>query len=163
MDRVRRSILTVLVIGTLLLGACAPSAPTPAVEKPSPTPTAPSTLPVSPTPTPALTPTPIPTPTPTPTTELTLAIVSVTSPVGPGYNATLVAKTTPGANCGITVYYKSGPSTAQGLYPKTTDANGNVSWTRKVGTRTTPGSWKIIVTASLGGKTVSQTTYFTVQ
>lgn len=100
---------------------------------------------------------------PSSTSELTLTIVSVTSPVGPGYNATLVAKTTPGARCTITVYYKSGPSEAAGLYPKDADANGTVSWTWKVGTRTTPGSWRIVVTASLSGKTVSQTTYFTVQ
>jgi competence protein ComEC len=98
-----------------------------------------------------------------PTTGLTLKIVSVTSPVGPGYNAMLLAKTAPGATCGITVYYKSGSSTAQGLYPKTADVNGNVSWTWKVGTRTTPGSWRIVITANLGGNTVSQTTYFTVQ
>jgi hypothetical protein len=104
-----------------------------------------------------------PTTTPSPTTEPTLEIVSVTSPVSPGHNATLVAKTAPGANCDITVYYKSGPSTAQGLYPKTADNNGSVSWTWMVGTRTTPGSWRIVVTATLGGKTVSQTTYFTVQ
>ncbi len=97
------------------------------------------------------------------TSELTLTIVSVTSPVGPGYNATLIAKTAPGARCTITVYYKSGPSEAAGLYPKDADANGSVSWTWKVGTRTTPGSWRIVVTASLSGKTVSQTTYFTVQ
>ena len=108
-------------------------------------------------------PTSTPTSTPTPTTELTLEIVSVTSPVSPGANATLVAKATPGAQCDITVYYKSGPSTAQELYPKTADTSGNVSWTWKVGTRTTPGSWRIVVTASLGGKTVSQTTYFTVK
>ena len=63
MERVRGAILAVLVIGALLLGACALSAPPPAVEKPSPTPTAPGTLQVSPTPTPALTPTPTPSPT----------------------------------------------------------------------------------------------------
>ncbi len=145
----------------------------PQVTLPTLTPT--SITPPSPTATPTLTPTltstptqtptttPSPTPIPTPTTELTLEIVSVTSPVGPGHNATLVAKTAPGANSRITVYYKSGPSTAQGLYPKTADSNGSVSWTWMVGTRTTPGSWRIVVTASLGGKTVSQTTYFTVQ
>jgi competence protein ComEC len=118
------------------------------------TPTPPTTTPPTTTP---------PTTTPPTTLELTLEIISVTSPVGPGYNATLVAKATPGAECNIDVYYKSGPSTAAGLYPKTADAEGNVSWTWKVGTRTTPGSWRIVVTASLAGKTVSQTTYFTVQ
>jgi micrococcal nuclease len=105
------------------------------------------------------------TPAPPPTTpaKLTLEIVSVTSPVSPGANATLVAKTAPGAQCSITVYYKSGPSTAQGLYSKTADSSGTVSWTWKVGTRTTPGSWRIVVNASLGDQTASQSTYFTVQ
>jgi competence protein ComEC len=91
-----------------------------------------------------------------------LEIVSVTSPIGQGYTATLKAKTLPRAQCTITVYYKSGASTASGLYTKEADSQGNVSWSWKVGTRTTPGSWRIVVTASLEGKTVSQTTYFTV-
>ena len=94
--------------------------------------------------------------------NLYLVITSVTSPVRHGYNATLTAKTLPNAYCTITVYYKSGPSEAQGLYSKIADSSGNVFWTWKVGTRTTPGSWKIVVTASLSGKTVSQITYFTV-
>jgi hypothetical protein len=94
--------------------------------------------------------------------ELFLEIVYVTNPVGQGYTATLEARTVPGAYCTITVYYKSGPSSASGLYPKTADSGGNVSWSWKVGTRTTPGSWQIVVTASYGGKTVSETTYFTV-
>jgi hypothetical protein len=118
----------------------------------------PPVIPIISTPTPTPTPGPIPAP-----TELTLEIVSITSPVSPGHNATLVAKTAPGASCSIAVYYKSGPSTAQGLYPKTADNSGSVSWTWMVGTRTTPGSWRIVVTASLGGKTVSQTISFTVQ
>lgn len=44
----------------------------------------------------------------------------------------------------IAVHYKSRPSTAQGLEPKTADADGNVSWTWMVG-RERPqepgGSW----------------------
>jgi beta-lactamase superfamily II metal-dependent hydrolase len=98
-----------------------------------------------------------------PAPELSLEIISVTTPIGQGYYATLWANTEPGAYCTITVYYLSGPSEAQGLYPKYADSNGNVSWTWKVGTRTTPGTWRIVVTASSGGETVSQTTYFTVQ
>ncbi len=94
--------------------------------------------------------------------ELALEIVSVTSPIGKGYTATLRANTEPGAYCTITVYYKSGPSRASGLYGKTADSSGNVLWSWKVGTRTTPGSWRIVVTASLDGDTISQTTYFTV-
>ena len=95
--------------------------------------------------------------------ELSLQIVSVTSPVRPGASATLRAKTVPQAQCTIAVYYKTGKSTAQGLYPKQADSNGNVSWTWKVGTRTTPGSWRVVVTASFEGKSISKQTYFTVQ
>ena len=94
--------------------------------------------------------------------ELFLEIVSVTSPIGKGYTANLQAKTVPEAYCTITVYYKSGPSGASGLYGKTADGDGNVSWSWKVGTRTTPGSWRIVVTSSLDGETVSETTSFTV-
>ena len=104
----------------------------------------------------------MPEPEPEPEQDLFLEIESVTSPIGKGYTATLQANTVPGAYCNITVYYKSGPSGASGLYPKEADSEGNVSWSWKVGTRTTPGSWRIVVTGSLGGETVSQTTYFTV-
>ncbi len=100
---------------------------------------------------------------PPPIDELSLKIVSVTSPVSPGAYAKLEARAPPGSQCTITVYYKSGPSKAQGLYPKQADSNGDVSWTWKVGTRTTPGSWKIVVTVTHSGKTVSQETYFTVR
>jgi hypothetical protein len=98
-----------------------------------------------------------------PAPALSLKIVSVTSPVSPGANATLVAQTVPGANCDIDVYYKSGASTAQGLYAKTADSSGRVSWTWKVGTRTTSGNWQIVVKASYGGKTITQSTSFTVR
>ena len=91
--------------------------------------------------------TPILIPTKTPTLQVFggLEIVSVTSPVSKGSYATLTARTSPGASCTITVYYKSGASTAIGLEPKTADASGMVSWTWKVGARTTSGTWRIVV------------------
>ncbi len=116
-------------------------------------------------PTSTLTPVPVATPLPViaSTSEaLSLEVISVTSPVAPGGNATLVAKTAPGASCTITVYYKSGPSSASGLTTKTADANGNVSWTWKVGTSTTPGNWRISTTASKDGQSVTKETTFTV-
>ena len=100
---------------------------------------------------------------PTGSTGMSLQILSVTSPVSRGGSATLSAQTVPGAQCTISVNYQSGPSQAQGLEPKTADSSGNVSWTWKVGTNTATGSWPITVTASLGGKTASQTTHFAVQ
>ena len=101
--------------------------------------------------------------TPPPIHNLSPEIVSVTSPVSPGAYATLQARAPPGAQCSIVVYHKSGPSTAQGLYNKQADMNGDVSWTWKVGTRTTPGSWRVVVIATYEGKTTSQETYFTVR
>jgi hypothetical protein len=60
------------------------------------------------------------------------------------------------------VYYKT-KSTAAGLGPKTADASGDVSWTWKVGASTTPGTWRIVVTASKEGKKVTVETTFEVQ
>jgi len=97
-----------------------------------------------------------------PEAKLFLNIVPVTDSIGRGQVATLEAETFPGAECNITVYYKSGHGEASGLYSKKADNHGNVSWSWKVGTRTTPGVYRIVVTAYLDGKTVSQTTYFTV-
>jgi hypothetical protein len=76
--------------------------------------------------------------------------VSVTSPINHGAYATLVAAVSPAKRCSITVYYKSGPSTAQGLYSKR-PSGGRVSWTWKVGTRTTPGRWPITISCGSAG------------
>ncbi len=70
-----------------------------------------------------------------------------------GATATVAARTAPGAQCSIVVRYKSGPSKAQGLGPKIADANGNVSWSWKVGTNTTPGAWPVTITC--GGSSAS--------
>jgi len=93
---------------------------------------------------------PTATPSPPPTCTLTVTIVSVTSPISRGSNATVSAKTAPGALADITVIYASGEvSQAKGLGPMTADAQGNVSWTWLVGGNTTPGPATIFVTASL--------------
>ena len=76
-------------------------------------------------------------------------LVSVTSPASPGSYATLTAQVSPTATCSITVYYKSGPSHAQGVKPLR--RGGRVSWTWKVGTRTTPGRWRIVVSCGRAG------------
>ncbi|MBI3967781.1 MAG: hypothetical protein HY329_19245 [Chloroflexi bacterium] len=97
--------------------------------------------------------------TPTPIPPPVLEIASVTSPAYRGTDATLRARTVPGAPCSIVVEYKSGPSEAQGLYSKSADSAGWVSWTWRVGTRTTPGYWPITVTCA----GVSRSTSFAVQ
>ena len=96
------------------------------------------------------------------TTSPKISLVSLTSPIKRGATATLSIKTTPGAYCTITVIYKSGPGQAAGLGPKTAGSDGRVSWSWKVGTNTTPGTWSIVVTAKAGGKSVSKTIPFQV-
>ena len=86
---------------------------------------------------------------------LTQTLVSLTSPISRGAYATIVVRTQAGVHCSIIVYYKSGPSTAKGLEPKIADANGRCAWTWKVGTATTPGTWKIVVKTATLSKTYS--------
>ena len=102
--------------------------------------------------------TPTPTPTPNPPTTYSLKVISLTTPVNPGEIATIVVQGKAGKQYSIVVYYKSGPSTAAGLEPEIAGADGKVSWSWKVGVRTSAGSWKITVSGD--GKTVS--TYITV-
>jgi len=83
--------------------------------------------------------------------EAKVTLIRVTSPVSAGAYATLTIMVSKPARCSITVYYKSGPSEAQGLYPKRTNAQLRVSWTWKVGTRTTPGRWPIVVSCGSAG------------
>jgi beta-lactamase superfamily II metal-dependent hydrolase len=107
------------------------------------------------------TPTPAIVLTQSPTISFTggLDILSVTSPVDKGSLATLTAKTSPNASCTITVSYKSGPSHASELGPKSADARGTVSWTWRVGAGTTSGTWSINVTCN----GVTKSTTFTVR
>src|SRR6266496_2734311 len=82
--------------------------------------------------------------------ELPITLISVTSPAAPFSDATLTISTTPGATCSIVVHYKSGPSRAKGLIPKVASSSGRVSWTWRVGSKTTPGRWPIVVTCEKG-------------
>ena len=115
-------------------------------------------------PEPTTEPTPAPTPTPEPTEVPPLAVtkVKLTSPVRHGYVASVTVRTAAGARCEVEVDYNSGPSTAAGLYPKTADSGGRVSWSWKVGTRTYPGTYPIYVTCSKGDRNGDLTLYFRV-
>jgi hypothetical protein len=83
----------------------------------------------------------------------TVRLVRVTSPIPHGSYATLVAHVSPSnVTCSIAVYYKSGKSTAAGLRPlRRPVVASRVSWTWKVGTRTTPGRWPIYVRCGSAG------------
>lgn len=84
---------------------------------------------------------------------LAQTLVSLTSPVHRGANATIIVRSKAGMYCTITVYYKSGPSKAKGLEPKTAGSDGRCAWTWKVGTNTTLGTWKIVVKTGVTSKT----------
>jgi hypothetical protein len=87
-----------------------------------------------------------------PAAEAKVSLVRISSPVSAGSYATLTVKVSKPATCSIRVLYKSGPSSAQGLYPKKTNAQRRVSWTWKVATRTTPGRWPITVSCGSAGQ-----------
>ena len=123
--------------------------------------TAAPTTPPTPTPVPIATPKPAPTQAPratAPPVQATrppapplapaarVAFVNAPLTASPGQATTLIVRTTANSPCTIVVNYKSGPSHAQGLFAKSADGAGNVSWTWIVGTRTTPGQWTIYVT-----------------
>jgi hypothetical protein len=77
-------------------------------------------------------------------------LVSVTSPISAGSDATLMVAAPTGATCSIVVTYKSGPSSAAGLYSQRA-RGGRIAWTWRVGTRTTPGRWPIDVSCGAAG------------
>lgn len=112
-------------------------------ETESPTPTAtPTQAPtLTPKPTPTATPkptkTPKPTPTPKPITRsVGITILDYSDTVGRGEYAYIKIQDAPNTDYDCEVEYKSGMSTAQGLGVKQSDANGNVTWKWKVGSRT---------------------------
>lgn len=98
-----------------------------------------------------------PKPTAVPPTRRSTGVTEVPGTVSKGSYASVTVSTSPGTVCSIDVEYKSGPSTAQGLDPKQAGANGLVSWTWKVGTRTTSGTWPIYITCGSQSITTSVT------
>jgi hypothetical protein len=147
-----KAIVTTAWVGLLLfLGAAGngPSTSTPPAASHSPVAELRSAAPdvaSTPSPTPAI-PTPSPSPTPSPPPAPQAFVKFLNSPAAArGHYATVNVQTTPNTDCSIVVEYKSGPSQAQGLEPKTSSSTGAVSWTWLVGSRTTTGTWPVTVT-----------------
>ena len=87
-----------------------------------------------------------------------LRLVSLTEEVRRGTDATLTMVGRPLTEYTATVIYRTGPSVAGGLGAAISDADGNISWTWRVGSNTTPGTYSITVEG--GGEIFSA--YFTV-
>lgn len=71
-----------------------------------------------------------------------------------GGEASITIKTKPYASGNIEVDYKSGPSKAKGLGPKKANSQGVISWSWKVGSNTTPGTYNVII--RVGGQTITR-------
>ncbi len=84
-----------------------------------------------------------------------LTVVSSNLNVQRGGYASVTIQTAPGALGTIEVDYKTGPSHASGLEPKTADSSGLITWQWRVGSSTTPGQWPVIISAN--GQTVTLT------
>jgi micrococcal nuclease len=78
----------------------------------------------------------------------TVKRVSLTTPVRAGGSAALTVTVTPRTRCSITVVYDTVVSNAKGLVPKT---GARITWSWKVGTKTHPGRWPIIVRCGKSG------------
>ena len=87
--------------------------------------------------------------------ERALTLLSLTSPIEAGKQATLTAQGLPGTEYSIAVRYASGNSTAAGLEPQRADENGRLEWTFRVSSRVAAGEYP--VTVSGGGETLTLT------
>lgn len=74
-----------------------------------------------------------------------LGIISVTSPIGRNETATLKMKGIPNTDYSIEVFYSTAASTAAGLVTKKSDANGEVTWSWKIGGKTAAGEHRIVI------------------
>ena len=79
------------------------------------------------------------------TTTSNINLVNLTTPVSKGSTATISIKGLPNTTYDIAVMYSSGESKASGLEDKTSDSEGNVSWTFKVSSNVKPGTYNIII------------------
>ena len=89
-----------------------------------------------------------------PMEEGDIVLLSITETVARGKTATLSIRGTPYVTYRIEVYYSTTVSSAKGLEPKAADADGTVTWSWKVGTRTKSGSHRIVIRGE-NGETLS--------
>ncbi|MCH4239510.1 MAG: DUF4236 domain-containing protein [Oscillospiraceae bacterium] len=74
-----------------------------------------------------------------------LTVTSAPGTVSKGSIASISIKGKPNAQYSIAVHYASGVSKANGLESKTSDANGNATWSWKIGIKTKSGTYDVII------------------
>ena len=75
----------------------------------------------------------------------TLTLIEMTETVSAGKKASVTVRGLPNTEYSITVIYSTSVSQASGLEEKTTDENGLVSWSWRVGNQTKPGRYEIVI------------------
>lgn len=90
---------------------------------------------------------------PSPDAPVGASVQMIASPVVPGSNTTITVKTTPTAVCTITAKYNEIASKDSGLYEKTADDYGMVSWTWTVEDSVPLGTWPVTATCTYTEKT----------
>lgn len=82
------------------------------------------------------------------TAQIGASVQTITSPVMPGSNASIMVKTNPDANCAISVVYDKTASKDSGLVAKKADEYGLVEWTWTVESTVPLGNWPVKVTCA---------------
>lgn len=80
-------------------------------------------------------------------------VLSKPEPAFIGNHATIKVQVEPGASANLTIFYKSGESSAKHIGWAVADENGIIEWTWFVGTRTTEGTWSFVVETAAGAQT----------
>ena len=80
------------------------------------------------------------------TSNSNINLVSLDTSVSRGNDVTVSIKGLPNTTYDIDVIYSSGESKASGLEDKTSDSEGNVSWTFKVSSNVKPGTYEVKIT-----------------
>lgn len=109
---------------------------------------------------------PRPSPTAKPTSDpnaIAVKIAAQTKSVRRGGTASVTAKTTAGAECGISVNYPAGPSTARGLEPAKAPKSGSITWKWTVASDTPKGTWPIVISCTIGDRYGEAKTTFAVK
>ena len=85
---------------------------------------------------------------PDPTSKVGASIQTITTPVVPGSNASVMIRTNPSATCVISVEYDKVPSKDSGLIQKTADEYGVVEWAWTVEQDAPLGTWPVTMTCA---------------
>lgn len=88
-------------------------------------------------------------------TTSNINLISLTSPVKKGSEASISIKGLPNTTYDIDVIYSSGASKASGLEDKVSDSEGNVNWTFKVSSNVKVGTYEVRITDGISSTSYS--------